>query len=239
MSEPLASGTEYKQTRCYAFAYLTSQFLIFFAAIGAVFMAKRSLNSLNDSVKAANQQSIISRQQFELSERPWIGLLHTDILDYPKDNRLNVAISYNNTGHSPAEQVWLRAIAFAPLGSKQYVKAEEWCADKPTYSGVGLLVMPGQEYHTEISSESLAPNTLTYILESLKNTPTSQRTPNLHPEGVILIGCLDYRWNQHCYRTRFCAQYNAKATDHRPFGELAYCNFSNNTDENPDCEPPK
>ena len=143
-----------------------------------------------------------------MSQRPWVGLKSIHVSDY-KNNRLRVEVAYTNTGHSPAEPLWFRAFAFTPLDSPQQQQAKDWCEGQPTYSGVGVFLMPGQEGQTQWWSDQLQPDTIKYIRERLSSVPEAQRTAGLHPEGIIMIGCIDCRWNRRCYRTRFSTQYNA------------------------------
>ncbi len=222
--------------------YLLSQYLIVAVAVVGTIVAICSLKSLNRSVKAANRQAAaaayqaqITQQEYEASERPWVGLTGTEVLAAPTDTSLKVRISYANAGHSPANQVWFRGLAITPFDSSSRQRVEQWCREKPTDAGVGALLLPGQSHQADLYTEPLKAGTVEYIREQLglKLKPT---TPvDLHPEGIIMLGCIDYMWRDSCYRTRFCQQYNAVPSRERPFGFFGYCNFDNDTTQNPHC----
>jgi hypothetical protein len=177
-----------------------------------------------------------TRTEFRDTERPWVGLVNTEVDGYPTDTNISVTLTLQNTGRSPAQQMWLRAFALTPLDSANYAQTGKWCEGKPTDAGVGSLVLPGQRRELQIFSDRLQPGTIEYIREQLAEKPKPQTPVNLHPEGIILSGCIDYMWHNRCYRTRFCQQYMAVSKPARPFGDFGYCNFNNDDDENAECK---
>lgn len=185
------------------------------------------------ALRAANSQS---SKIFEATERPWIGLAGTEVLKAPSDTSLQILIDYENSGRSPAFQVWLKAFTLSPLDSAQEEQVNRDCAGKPNDAEVGALLLPGAHRQPTIYSEPLQSGTIEYIRERLGLKPTPTPPINLHPQGIILLGCIDYMWGNDCYRTRFCQQYVARPAPQRPFGFFDYCNFSNDTTENKNCK---
>ena len=184
--------------------------------------------------KLSEKIETVSERQYRETERPWVGMVETRI-EKPKETNIQVTLGYVNTGRSPAEQVWFRDFALTPLNSANYQRAMRSCEGKPTDAGVGALLLPGSKREVTIPSDRLQPNTIEYILEQTAQKPKPTVPANLHPEGIILVGCIDYMWNNRCYRTRFCEQFYAIPRPMQPFGIFGYCNFSNDTDENDDC----
>jgi hypothetical protein len=240
---PPQRRSKYKKGRAYHYTYLASQIVIAIFASGGVIVAVCSLKSLNRSVRAANRQAAaaatqaqIAQQEYEASERPWVGLAGTEVLEAPTDTSLKVRIVYTNAGHSPASQVWFRGLAITPLDSDSQKRVEQWCEGRPTDAGVGSLLLPGQSHQADQYTEPLKAGTIGYIREQLGLRPKPSTPVDLHPEGVIMLGCIDYMWRDTCYRTRFCEQYNPVPSRERPFGFFGYCNFDNDTKENPHCK---
>jgi hypothetical protein len=178
-----------------------------------------------------------TRAQFESSERPWVGITGTTIDGYPTDTNIAVTIEFENGGKSPASRMWFREVAIAPLDSPAYERALKECEGKPADAGVGTILLPGLHQQTTRYSERLKPGTIEYIREQLAQKPKSTTPVDFHPEGIALLGCIDYTWdNGHCYRTRFCQQYAAEPGASHPYGFFFYCNYDNTTDENTDCQ---
>jgi hypothetical protein len=87
---PPKKSAKYEQTKTYACLYLLSQYLIVVVAAVAGMIAYCSLRSLNRSVKSANQQAEaaatqakIAQEQYEASERPWVGLTDATVTQAP------------------------------------------------------------------------------------------------------------------------------------------------------------
>jgi hypothetical protein len=188
------------------------------------------------AMTAANQQNMTT---FQTTERPWVGLANTEVLGYPSDTNIKVMVDFENGGRSPASQVWFRDFTITPLDSARYKQVAEECRGKPTDAGVGTLLLPGLHHHLTIYSDPLQPGTIEYIRERLGQRPKPSPSVDLHPEGIIFIGCIDYMWGDNCYRTRLCQQYKATPSPEGAFGiygVFGYCNFSNDTAENPNCK---
>jgi hypothetical protein len=177
-----------------------------------------------------------TRTQFRDTERPWVGLVDTEVDSYPTDSNIAVTVTFENTGKSPAEEEWLRAFTLAPLDSLSDKQTTETCHEKPTDAGVGSVLLPGQSRQVPIFSETLESGTVEWIREQLGQKPKPEHPVDLHPQGIILTGCIDYMWNNRCYRTRFCQQYSAVVKPQRPFGVFTCCNFDNDPDENGNCK---
>jgi hypothetical protein len=177
-----------------------------------------------------------TKAQFETSERPWVGLVETTVSGYPTETSIPVTITFENGGKSPASQVWFRNLTIAPVDSAAYERALSQCAEKPASAGVGTLLLPGLHRETTRYSDPLKPTTIEYIREQLAQKPKPAKPVDLHPEGIALVGCIDYmRGEVRCYRTRFCEQYAPEPGSNHPYGFFFYCNFSNTADENTDC----
>jgi len=184
----------------------------------------------------SEQIARVSERQYRETERPWVGVAGTEP-ERVNETSMNIVANFTfaNGGKSPAAQVWLRDFALTPLDSTSYLRAMKSCEGKPTNAGVGALLLPGSKREIAIPSDRLQPDTVEYILEQTAQKGKPTIPLNLHPEGIIFIGCLDYMWDNRCYRTRFCEQYVATAKPTQPYGYFGYCNFSNDADENDDC----
>jgi hypothetical protein len=170
-------------------------------------------------------------RQLEYSERPWVGLASATISGPPKDSVIKATLVFRNFGKSPASRVSVREIAFSPLNDPEIDRKFEDCRESPTDAGVGILLLPGQETFDERYSSRLNPTTIAYIergLSSVPDQPVSPKLPQL--QGVALVGCIDYWWNNRCYRTRFHRQYVRSITPEHRYGFLGASNFGNDTD---------
>jgi hypothetical protein len=112
----------------YRYRYLCSQWALVIVAIGGIFVAIRSLHSLNQSATAANRQAQAAvtqardtHQQLELSERAavYLGLPDGKIADFSDNGGPNQLVLYfRNYGASTAKdtviEVWP---AVADLGT--------------------------------------------------------------------------------------------------------------------------
>lgn len=135
----------------------------------------------------------------------------------------------------------------APVGSDEATRVLKACKGKPADAEVEIFLLPGLRHEVTAFTSKLKPITIEDIREQLPLRPKPTPIPILpnavggpepeRPEGIILVGCLDYMWGDDCYRTRFCQQYKSTPLIGHPCGFFGYCNFSNDTDEQPNCKP--
>jgi hypothetical protein len=109
----------YTQTRAYAFTYLLTQIIICIAAGFGVPIAIITIGSLNDSISAA-------RQQFDLTERPWVLAIHEvgePLTFQPATGYASFILkeTLQNTGESTAINIgsWADIIPESPMDSFQ------------------------------------------------------------------------------------------------------------------------
>jgi hypothetical protein len=108
---PPKTGSEHEQSNAYQRAYLISQYLLVGVAAAGAIIAVCTLRSLNTSVDAQGRQAQTARDQFELSERSWVGVIHIVpgkpaaqplVNGKTVPTNLNVDVTIENFGKSPA-----------------------------------------------------------------------------------------------------------------------------------------
>jgi hypothetical protein len=74
----------------------------------------------------------------------------------------------------------------------------------------------------------LKAETIEYVREQLGLRPKPSKPTNLHPEGVMMVGCIDYIWRDTCYRTRFSSVYYPTPMKEYPFGFFGLWDYGKN-----------
>lgn len=206
---PPNRAPEYKQTKPYAYAYLVSQYLIVAVAFGGIVVAVCSLNSLNESVTAANKQAIAAatqaytgQREFEMSERPWVYVDTALLKPLTYDvNGANITMRFilHNVGHSPATNTQINMVAYAEgapnHASDPLVEQKKLCDPMRSYPPSahegGFTLFPAQISAVEdmtvtISRREISDTQLAQMNRSRLKKPIDFLSP-------IIVGCIDYR----------------------------------------------
>jgi len=81
------------------------------------------------------------------------------------------------------------------------------------------LLLPGVHRQVLLNSMPLEPSTIEYIRQQLGCGPRIKLDRS--PEGVFLVGCIDYMWGNDCYRTRFVGNILPQLNQKEPFGSFS------------------
>jgi hypothetical protein len=206
---PPNKSAKYEQTRVYAYVYLASQFLIAIVAGAGIVVAVCSLQSLNQSVVAANKQADAAatqaqtaQQEFELSERPWVyekvAIAKPLTYDTAGDAIIDLNFLLTNIGHSPAAATSVNLTAFAEH-TPDFITAQKQVCDPirnrpPSAHAIGVSMFPGEQIvlgevvsvpRKQIDAE-VAYWTDRFKLEKGKKP--------LIPFVPVVVGCIDYRF---------------------------------------------
>lgn len=207
---PSNTSTKYEQTRAYAYAYLASQFLIAVVAAGGIWVAVRSLQSLNRSVTAANKQAVsaatqalTAQREYELSERPWVyaDVMLAKPLTYDVNGAsITVRFILRNVGHSPAASTLINMAAYpqgAPSRASDPILEQKKLCDPmrlypPDPHAGGFTLFPNQTPPTEDMTVTISRKEIsdTQVAE-IKRWRLAKPLNFLAP---IIVGCIDYRF---------------------------------------------
>jgi hypothetical protein len=193
------------EERTYYRRYLRTQRAIVLITLGGIALALFTLRALNKSVSAANRQADAAatqaqtaRQEFELSERPWVSADPIQFSDLTFDKtagHFTIRFLLKNTGHSPAAHAHIEA-QLTPIKVDQIFKEplerQKQLCDAARYRNTtgefaAFTLFPGGQTTRDVVMSMAQAD----IANAEFRPPNTKERPFIVP---IIVGCIDYQF---------------------------------------------
>jgi hypothetical protein len=108
---------------------------------------RSSSSQTEQTIRVLKKQANTARQQFEMSQRPWVSadIGIGDLTWRDGEARFNLLITLRNTGHSPGLSVDISSVAIASFDPNEILAKQKEMAESRRHapSKLGTLVFPG------------------------------------------------------------------------------------------------
>jgi len=109
----------------------------------------------------SNDALNVSRNEFEMSQRPWVSAAATVIEPFtyrhePNGTSISLLYTLTNVGHSPAQNVWINPLTFPEMTDVD-AASKEACKDTPPPPGakriLGFTLFPNETIQVQWGSD--------------------------------------------------------------------------------------